>query len=581
MSTHMLFAEKHAMGGSAEALAPAASRPDVPAVAGEGAAEREAAAPSTYHLGIAAEAEAKGLPRFAAEQRAKAARFPDKTIAAMIVIGEAGSATMAPTRQPDGAAPVPAAEGVVAPQSVAPAASPYNHAAAVGYQEASEYPAAFESPSDGATPEPTTEVASSVAPTGGSQRVLLAAPLPNAGAAGASDPTLPPVLVIHAAATDAAEGAPKSESVLLEEKREGGSSKPVPTGSAPQASAGAATAPELEAGASTTCRGPFDPVADIVTRFRAYKASRVRVSPPAARTRASEIGNPCERAIFYSRTVPSEQRVAHSAELQAIFDLGNDMERIVLRELEDCGFEIVQKGRDYVDEKLELSGHVDAVIRHRSWPERFLLPIEIKGLHPFFADKLTTLEDILNAKQAHLRRYYGQLQTYLYFEAKPLGAFVLKNKSTGWIHVIGAPLDYAFTEGLLKRAERVRDAVRSKTPPPRWLTTECERCPFAHVCAPGMEGGGVQVYDEPEVIAMLERRAVLAPAAAEYKAIDGEVKERFKALPVVAERLVGDFVVRTTEKSRKAYSVGPATWQEFAIEKLKAIAAAEAPKRIA
>ena len=298
---------------------------------------------------------------------------------------------------------------------------------------------------------------------------------------------------------------------------------------------------------------------------------------------APEIGNPCERALFYSRTVSTDQRVAHSPELQAIFDLGNEMERIVLRELEDCGYEIVQKGRDYVDAKLELSGHVDAVIRHRSWPERVLLPVEVKGLHPFFADKLVTLEDIKSAKQAHIRRYYAQLQTYLYFRADPLGAFVLKNKSTGWLHVIGAPLDYEYTEGLLKRAERVRDAVRSNTPPPRYLSTECERCPFNHVCAPGMEGGGVQVYDEPEMIAMLERRETLAATAAEWKAIDGEVKARLKALPFVSERLVGDFVVRTTERSRRAATkpTAAATWNEFSIEHLKVIGTAEAPKRIA
>src|SRR5207253_3226837 len=104
----------------------------------------------------------------------------------------------------------------------------------------------------------------------------------------------------------------------------------------------------------------------------------------SANTRASGIGHPCDRHLFYSRTVPADMRIAHTSTLQAIFELGKDMEKIAVRRLEDMGAEIVQRGRDYTDRKYEISGHVDAKIRMPSWPRPLIT--EIKGLNPYTGD---------------------------------------------------------------------------------------------------------------------------------------------------------------------------------------------------
>jgi len=189
---------------------------------------------------------------------------------------------------------------------------------------------------------------------------------------------------------------------------------------------------------------------------------RVKRNGPSANTRASSIGNECERAIVYERTVNAEDRVAHSPRLQAIFDLGHEDENIVLRWLEMAGIQIIQRGRDYLWREEQISGHVDATLLMPGWPEA--IPAELKSLNPYTGESIHSLDDIKNHRQSWVRRYYSQLQTYLLLAGKERGLFVLFNKSTGWITCIDVPLDYEFAESLLQKAKRVKLPPRQQYP---------------------------------------------------------------------------------------------------------------------
>lgn len=293
----------------------------------------------------------------------------------------------------------------------------------------------------------------------------------------------------------------------------------------------------------------WDPAADLGESYRRHMSSLVHLNGPSANTRASSIGNECERYLVYERTVPADQRVRYSPELAAIFELGKDMEKIAIRRLEDMGAEIVQRGRDYLDRRYELSGHIDAKIRMPGWPRA--VPAEIKGLNPYTGESIHSLDDIKNSRQAWVRKYYDQQQSYLFLEASELGVFVLFNKSTGWPHFINTPLDYAYAEQLLKKAERVALHVRNDTLPDRHLSKECQRCQFLPVCNPPLDyGQGVVMLDNGELEALVRRRIELDQAASEWESLDKEIKA---ALPKAeGEFLIGEYVITSSEIVKRA-----------------------------
>ncbi len=284
----------------------------------------------------------------------------------------------------------------------------------------------------------------------------------------------------------------------------------------------------------------FDPAADLAAAYERHMRNLIKIDGPSANTRASIIGHPCERHIFYTRTVKAEDRIAHAPQLQAIFELGKDFEKIAVRRLEDMGAEIVERGRPFVEPRYQLSGHIDLRLRMPGWSRA--LHGEVKGLNPYSGDKIRALEDIKNSPQLWIRKYYDQLQTYLVLAGDDLGVFVLFNKSTGWPTFINCRLDFEYAEGLLKKAERTKLAVLNNAVPERTLSSECRRCQFLHVCAPDMDyGPGVAVINDPELEAKIKRRDELKALAKEYAALDEDIKD---ALPKrEGEILVGDYVI--------------------------------------
>lgn len=297
--------------------------------------------------------------------------------------------------------------------------------------------------------------------------------------------------------------------------------------------------------------GLLSPAEDLTAAFWKLKAKRVRVSPSHT-TRASSIGEACERKLFYSRTA-GEMATPHKPDLQAIFDLGKELEGFVLRELEAMGVEVVQRERDYHDRALELTAHSDARIRMPGWPTT--ITAEVKGLNPYTAESIETIEDLRDSRQGWVRKYYDQLQAYLYFDGGERGVFVLLNKVTGQIRFIDCPRDQARIDELLAKAARIRDAVRADQAPERHETDDCLRCPFLALCMPGRRNeGAVVFFDQAEAIALVERRLELADAKKEFDAVDRQLKA---LLPEAEEVAVGDFMVRGKWTERAGYTVQP------------------------
>src|SRR6185369_10614509 len=100
-------------------------------------------------------------------------------------------------------------------------------------------------------------------------------------------------------------------------------------------------------------------------------------------------------------------------------------------------------------------------------------------------ESIHTLADIRDSRTFWVRKYFSQLQAYLFLAGEDLGVFVLFNKSTGWPRFINCPLDREFVEReLLPKADRIRLAVVREIAPPRSQSKDCQRCQFLAVCAP-------------------------------------------------------------------------------------------------
>lgn len=298
----------------------------------------------------------------------------------------------------------------------------------------------------------------------------------------------------------------------------------------------------------------FSPAIELREKFWSYKRDHIKILPAAQNTRASSIGHECMRFLVYERHEKfASLRVPPTPSLQCLFDLGRELEAFTFSELRGMGVEIVQTGRDYLERRYELSGHVDAKIRLSGWKRA--IPAEVKGLNPFLAGKLSTIDDVRHHPDGFVRRYYAQLQTYLYLDGSDFGVFVLLNKSSGQIEFIDCPLDYGFAESLLQKAERVRDYLAADELPPRTLCAECERCAFRAPCAPDMEyGPGVAVLQDEELARLIDRRAELAKSKSEYDAIDRALK---KKLPEHGQVVVGDWVVAGKQVHNNGYRVEP------------------------
>ncbi|HET9554371.1 MAG TPA: hypothetical protein VFP50_15520 [Anaeromyxobacteraceae bacterium] len=174
-------------------------------------------------------------------------------------------------------------------------------------------------------------------------------------------------------------------------------------------------------------------------------------------TSATQLGYECERRIVYQRVLPWAAEPI-SAELASIFEEGNYHERQVLRELEeDLGIPLRERNATFRDADLELVGQLDAEAKV---PALGWVPVEVKGLAFIPGDDVEGA-DLADGPVALHRRYFAQLQVYLFLRGKPAGLLLFKSKATGRWRVVPVALDYERTEVLLRRAERVRDAVRA------------------------------------------------------------------------------------------------------------------------
>jgi len=247
-------------------------------------------------------------------------------------------------------------------------------------------------------------------------------------------------------------------------------------------------------------------VADIRNRVMAAKATKAVVTPQQA-LRASGF-HPCDRHMYYQ--VANWQDCAPvTPETQCLFDWGKLVERAVIDDLQEAGYEI-DRQQLAMAVKVKggtITGHLDGMIRGPGLPEGGC-PLEIKG-YTFVGQRVAHWRDFLPMPQPWLSAVPCQMQIYLLQANADVGVLCLQDKKSAQINPLPVELDYDYAESLLKRAEEIYQYISAEIPPDRISYQErlCADCRFAHICQP------LQQY-EPGIDAILDER--LEELAATY-----------------------------------------------------------------
>lgn len=298
-------------------------------------------------------------------------------------------------------------------------------------------------------------------------------------------------------------------------------------------------------------------IADVV---REYIASE-RYAGPVQSNRASELGHPCLRYLVHLRRDWAKRKLP-DVELAEIFREGNDQEAAVRRLLEDAGFEFKKSQQAFFWPDPQISGHIDGMISYRGqrpawWPSHGGdVPCEIKTCSPWVFASLQTVADLRAASQVWIRKWPDQMQVYLLLTDQPVGVLILKDKTRARIRDLWIELDWDRANDLVERAEEINSHLARGTYPERTEGPYCTTCDFAALCdPPGLHRSGAQCLDDPEVEALLNRRAELAAYLSEYREVDAALRER---IPEGVDRIaVGDWIVGGRWIERKE-SVTPA-----------------------
>lgn len=274
---------------------------------------------------------------------------------------------------------------------------------------------------------------------------------------------------------------------------------------------------------------------DCITPVYEEAKKRIKIMPQHT-LRASSLGDPCDRRHVYSLTRALEQ-LPHDVGLQRIFEEGELQEKAVIRELQAAGIQVHEQQRALEWKEYGITGHIDCVI----YPEE--IDCDIKSMSAHIFDSIffrgpgvyewSEVEEGFQKKH-WLRKYRGQITIYMLMTGRGKGMLLCKNKGTGALAQVNVPLDYAYGEELLQRAERVNAHVKAGTIPDRipWDPEVCPSCSFYHICLPDHVGKDPLMFlEDAQVVAMLDELSELEEDGKRYVKVKEQANDWAKARP--------------------------------------------------
>lgn len=209
---------------------------------------------------------------------------------------------------------------------------------------------------------------------------------------------------------------------------------------------------------------------------------RVAAEPPRCYLGWSELGEPCERRLWYG--FRHAGRDAIGGQLARLFDTGHREEARLLDELRALGCEVFDRdpatGEQFAMSSHggHLSGHLDAVVRGLPEAPKTWHLVDVKTIKAKKFDEL-----LKKGLRAMYPKYHAQGQGYMGHQGLERAAFVFVCKDDDRIHVERFEFDATEFKKLEQKALRV---ISASEPPqrlsndPAWF--ECKFCPFHDLC---------------------------------------------------------------------------------------------------
>lgn len=298
-----------------------------------------------------------------------------------------------------------------------------------------------------------------------------------------------------------------------------------------------------------------------VERIIEHKRSLIRQYPVNS-NRASEIGHPCLRYLTYSRT-HWQERALHDVGLQMIFDMGNEVERIVMRMLDDANVKVIEQQRSYAWTVHQLTGHIDGKLIENG----NAYPFDVKSSSPYIFDSIQSLDDLKRSKYQHLRKYPAQLQCYLMMGEEEQGLFIFMNKVSGALKEIWMDRDELLGQEIIDKCLTINDRVKDGSLPDRieYDDQVCGSCAFAHICLPDRAGCEAEIVDDAELEAMLDRLQELKDAKKEYESLDKEITAVVKGRDKL---MVGNWWITGKWVMRKGFTIEDSKYWKRSISRI-------------
>lgn len=269
---------------------------------------------------------------------------------------------------------------------------------------------------------------------------------------------------------------------------------------------------------------------------------------PAHTNRVSSLGHPCARYLTYQRT--HWQSFADADDyLLGIFATGNDLEPIAERILSQAGMAADPKwrlvgGQSSIDDKFlnshQISGHIDGILQiwfDGRWVNWAVADIKTAGDNTF---SINSVEDLLNPdKPLFYQSWRSQLMMYAFGCNLERCALILMSKTNHYqIKVVWFDVDYDHVESLLKKAEKINEAVAlyescGRTPEaedaafPAKINKPavCKRCAVAHICNPVIRLPPKALFIDDHAAELLDERADLLPYSKRFNVVNDGLKD--------------------------------------------------------
>lgn len=295
---------------------------------------------------------------------------------------------------------------------------------------------------------------------------------------------------------------------------------------------------------------------------------------PVHVNRASSLGHPCERYLYYQRTA-HEKRELPDVGLLAIWEEGVAQERTTAMILSKfAGLELIEGQRELTIKEHNIVGHIDGKVvpilpeKWPDWPKADpekayggssllrAVPIEIKSMNSYSYESIQTLDDMINSDRYWIRGYVIQLQLYLAAMDEPVGVFILKDKNAARVKDIWMERDDKTIEEVFEKADRIEEAVKTGVPPERNEGSHCRRCPFLTLCTPDfINPNGAEIINNEELESLLKRRQELLDAGKELNGIERQIKNMLEG--VHRNIMCGDWLITGKTVQRKGFTVAP------------------------